>query len=144
MKKRLSCVLLVDDDEPTNYLNRVTLEEAGCAERIEIAQSGQTALDYLKKAGAPGGEGGMLYPIPNLIFLDINMPAMDGWEFLAHYNELLKTQKAEVVVVMLTTSLNPEDAIRAQVIPAISGFRCKPLNRSMIDSLLRVYFPDYL
>lgn len=143
MTKKLSCVLLVDDDEPTNFLNRVTLEEANCADRIEVTQSGQAALEYLKKAGAPGGEG-LPYPIPNLIFLDINMPAMDGWEFLAHYNELLKTQKAEVVVVMLTTSLNPEDAARAQTIPAISGFRCKPLSRSMIDSLLRVYFPDYL
>ena len=143
MKKRLSCVLLVDDDEPTNFLNRVTLEDTGCAERIEVAQSGQAALDYLRNAGAPGSDGA-LYPIPNLIFLDINMPAMDGWEFLTHYNELLKTQKAEVVVVMLTTSLNPEDALRAERIPCISGFRCKPLSRSMIDSLLRVYFPDYL
>jgi len=139
MRKRLACVLLVDDDEPTNFLNRVTLEEAGCSERIEVAQSGQAALDYLRQSGENPS-----YPIPNLIFLDINMPAMDGWEFLLRYNELSKTQRAEVVVVMLTTSLNPEDEVRAHGIPTISGFRCKPLTRPMLDSLLRVYFPDYL
>jgi CheY-like chemotaxis protein len=139
MRKKLACVLLVDDDEPTNFLNRVTLEDADCAERIEVAQSGQDALGYLKKSGENPA-----YPIPNLIFLDINMPAMDGWEFLTHYNELSKTQRAEVVVVMLTTSLNPEDEVRAHGISTISGFRCKPLTRSMLDSLLRVYFPDYL
>lgn len=130
---------MIDDDEPTNYLNRATLEETGCADRIEVAQSGQTALDYLRKSGEDAS-----LPIPNLIFLDINMPAMDGWEFLNCYEELKKTQRAEVVVVMLTTSLNPEDEIRANSIPSISGFRCKPLTRPMIDSLLRVYFPDYL
>jgi CheY-like chemotaxis protein len=139
MKKKLACVLLIDDDEPTNYLNQATLAEADCTERIEVAQSGQAALDYLRKSGED-----LSYPLPSLIFLDINMPAMDGWEFLGYYEALTQTQKAEVVVVMLTTSLNPEDETRAAVIPSISGFRCKPLTRTMIDSLLRVYFPDYL
>ncbi|MBS1567193.1 MAG: response regulator [Bacteroidetes bacterium] len=138
MKKKLSCILLVDDDEPTNFLNRLTLEDAGCAERVQVAPGGQAALDYL--VSADGGKT----PLPNLIFLDINMPAMDGWEFLSRYQELQKAQQAEVVVVMLTTSLNPEDEIRARGIPAISGFRCKPLTRDMLDSLMRVYFPDYL
>ena len=139
MKKKLPCVLLIDDDEPTNYLNQATLEEAGCAERIEVAQSGQAALNYLRQVGED-----TTLPSPSLIFLDINMPAMDGWEFLSYYENLTQTQRAEVVVVMLTTSLNPEDELRAQEIPSISGFRCKPLTRTMIDSLLRVYFPDYL
>jgi len=139
MKKRLSCILLIDDDEPTNFLNRATLEEIGCADRIQVAQSGQEALDYLARTGEDAS-----FPLPNLIFLDINMPAMDGWEFLARYDELEQTQRAEVVVVMLTTSLNPEDEVRACSMPSISGFRCKPLNRDMFDSLLRVYFPDYL
>jgi len=92
MKKKLSCVLLVDDDEPTNFLNRIILEEAGCAERIEVAQSGQAALSYLQKAGEHG-PGGVVYPNPSLIFLDINMPAMDGWEFLSRYKTLTMPKK---------------------------------------------------
>jgi CheY-like chemotaxis protein len=139
MKKRLSCIMLIDDDEPTNFLNTALLEETDCTERVEVAQSGEAALDYLRKAGDQDPR----FPLPNLIFLDLNMPAMDGWEFLSFYNVLLRTQKAEVIVVMLTTSLNPEDEIKAQQMPAISGFRCKPLTRAMLDSLLRVYFPDY-
>jgi len=138
MKKKLSCVLLVDDDEPTNFLNRIVLEEAGCTEHIQVAQSGHAAITYLKSAGAAGGGA-----IPDLVFLDINMPAMDGWEFLARYNELLRHQQAEVVVVMLTTSLNPEDEIKAKSIPTISGFLCKPLTHNTLDRLLRTFFPDH-
>ncbi len=142
MKKKLSCVLLVDDDEPTNFLNRVILEDAGCAERIEVAQSGQAALNYLQKAGEHG-PGGVFYPNPSLIFLDINMPAMDGWEFLSRYETLDTEQKAKVIIVMLTTSLNPEDETKAQAVASISGFQCKPLTKKVLDKLLDTYFHDY-
>ncbi len=142
MKKMLSCVLLVDDDEPTNFLNRVILEEAGCAERIEVAQSGQAALDYLQKAGEPGRRG-VLYPIPSLIFLDINMPAMDGWEFLNRYDSLRPAQKSGIIIIMLTTSLNPEDELKARTLTAVAGFQGKPLTRMELDDLLNKHFPDY-
>ena len=143
MKKKLSCVLLVDDDEPTNFLNRIIIEEAECTNRIEVADSGPLALAYLQKSGLPDAQG-IIYPVPDLVFLDINMPAMDGWEFLARYDQLQVEQKAlAVVVVMLTTSLNPEDEKKARGIPYISGFRCKPLTAAMLDNLLRLYFPDY-
>jgi len=100
--KQLNCILLIDDDEPTNFLNKLTLEQAGCATHIRIAPSGQAALDYLR-----GGSDE--YPRPDLIFLDINMPAMDGWEFLAQYRSLPQEKKADTVLIMLTTSLNPDD-----------------------------------
>src|ERR1700722_14588033 len=66
-KKQLNCILLIDDDEPTNFLNKMTLEQAGCTRHIRIAQSGQAALEYLR--GVPVDD----YPRPDLIFLDINM-----------------------------------------------------------------------
>ena len=138
MRKKLSCILLVDDDEPTNFLNRAALEEAGCAERIEVAQSGEAALSYLRQAGDPGSS----YPIPNLIFLDINMPAMDGWEFLEKYRGLPPAQKASIVMIMLTTSLNPDDQVRAGAIPEINGFEHKPLRIDRLKEVLKNYFPD--
>ncbi|HEY4151186.1 MAG TPA: response regulator [Chitinophagaceae bacterium] len=143
MKKKLGCVLLVDDDLPTNFLNRVILEEAGCADCIQIAQSGQDALDFLQKAGEFSRKDDTC-PTPALIFLDINMPAMDGWEFLSRYNALKKEQQAGIIIVMLTTSLNPEDELKARTIPAVSGFQCKPLTPKVLDNLLGTYFPDYL
>ena len=57
MKKKLNCVLLIDDDEPTNYYNSLIIEETGCADHVQVVQSGQKALEYLTNsehyAGVP-------------------------------------------------------------------------------------------
>jgi CheY-like chemotaxis protein len=130
MSIQLNCILLIDDDEPTNFLNKMTLEQAGCTRQIHIAQSGQEALDYLRDAT----------PRPDLIFLDINMPAMDGWEFLERYRSLPPARKADIVLIMLTTSLNPDDELRTRAIPEVSGFENKPLNQEQLNNLLKKYF----
>lgn len=130
MNKQLNCILLIDDDEPTNYLNKLTLEQMGCTRHIRIAQSGQAALDYLQSGS----------PRPDLIFLDINMPAMDGWEFMEEYKKLPKEQKADIVLIMLTTSLNPDDKIKTRGIPEIAGFENKPLKQDRLEKILNKYF----
>jgi CheY-like chemotaxis protein len=130
--KQLNCILLIDDDEPTNFLNKMTLEQSGCSRHIRIAQSGQAALEYLRDGS----------PRPDLIFLDINMPAMDGWEFLAQYQTLPAEKKADTVLIMLTTSLNPDDEKRTLEIPEVSGFENKPLNQGQLERLLKKYFTN--
>ena len=139
MKKKLNCILLIDDDEPTNFISEMLIEEANCAEHIQIAQTGQTALNYLTNSERLGAEMDS-FPSPNLIFLDINMPAMDGWEFLAHYKRLKNEQKAKVIIIMLTTSLNPDDREKASKIKEISGFETKPLTPELIERVMTKYF----
>lgn len=142
MKHKLDCILLIDDDEPTNFLNRMTLEQADCARSVQIIQSGQEALDYLMHQGKYTQMDDC--PHPDLIFLDINMPAMDGWEFLERYRLLPQTQKASIVMIMLTTSLNPDDQQRAGAIPEINGFEHKPLRIDRLEEVLQRYFSDRL
>ena len=79
-------------------------------------------------------------PRPDLIFLDINMPAMDGWEFLGIYRTLPAEKKADTVLIMLTTSLNPDDELRTRAIPEVSGFEHKPLNQASLEKVLSKYF----
>lgn len=134
MSTQLNCILLIDDDEPTNFLNKLTLEQAACTRHIHVAQSGQEALDYLRDI--PAGKALR----PDLIFLDINMPAMDGWEFLEKYRSLPPERKADIVLIMLTTSLNPDDEFRTQNIPEVSGFENKPLSQQRLEQLLKKYF----
>ena len=136
MGQRLNCILLIDDDEPTNFLNKMTLEQSGCTEYIRAVQSGQEALHYLEGCG----EGRS--PRPDLIFLDINMPAMDGWEFLERYKVLPPERKADIVLIMLTTSLNPDDELRTHDMPEVSGFEHKPLNQGQLNILLNKYFDE--
>lgn len=139
MKKKLNCVLLIDDDEPTNFLNTMIMEEAHCSEYIQVKQSGHEALNYLTNCEEEACEN-KKKPRPDLIFLDINMPAMNGWEFLAKYNELQKEHKGDTVIVMLTTSLDPEDEVKAKKIKGVAAFRLKPLTKKILHEILDTYF----
>src|SRR5436305_1583548 len=131
MLKQLNCVLLIDDNEDDNFYHELILRETGAAHQIQIAETGYSALDFLQQT----------LKAPELIFLDINMPRMNGWEFLDRYRKLKMDQKANVVIIMLTTSLNPEDARRAKTIPEINGFESKPLTPEIIQNILKKFFP---
>ena len=140
MKQKLMCILFIDDDEPTNFLNKLLVEEMGCARHVQVVTSGREALEYLTGTGT--FSNGTDHPRPDLIFLDINMPGMDGWEFLQHYQKLPPTQKANIVMVMLTTSLNPDDQKAAQENVQISGFENKPLQPEVIQKIITLFFPE--
>ncbi len=134
MTKKLKCILLIDDDEATNYIHRRVITEIGCAENVVAVQSGQAALDYLNE------QINGIHPQLDLIFLDINMPAMNGWEFLEHYKSLSLSKKAKTVLVMLTTSLNPDDLTQATSIVEVDGFESKPLNEEKMNRTLKQHF----
>lgn len=134
MSNKLNCILLIDDDEATNFVHRMVIKKAGCAEEVVAVPSGQAALEYLTSE-----KNGQM-PKPDLIFLDINMPAMNGWEFLKEYEKLEEAQKGQVVVVMLTTSLNPDDRRNAESIEAISSFENKPLTFEILQTIVDQYF----
>lgn len=134
--KKLNCVLLIDDDEPTNFLNEMIISQLDCTERIVAVQSGLEALAYLTNDESGG------CPQPDLILLDINMPGMNGWEFLEKYRVLDQSQRGTVVVVMLTTSLNPDDEAKAHGMEDIDTFMKKPLTKEMFSQLLKERFPN--
>ncbi|GAB3244367.1 response regulator [Hymenobacter seoulensis] len=134
----LSCVLLVDDDQTTNYLNRTLLTRLGVTDRILVAEDGEQALRDLRQH--------CVSPTPScpvLILLDVNMPGMSGIEFLDHYRQLpLAEQRA--IVIMLTTSLHPRDVQRVEQLQLVSGFLAKPLTAEKVAALLRTHFPQHL
>jgi len=136
MLKQINCVLLIDDDEATNFINQMVIEESGCAEKIVVRESGFEALEYL--TSTENGE----HPQPDLIFLDINMPGMDGFEFLEEYEKLTTEQKGKHVVVMLTTSVNPDDKDRATKFKDVDQFMHKPLTPEMFVEVMENHFPN--
>lgn len=138
MKKQLNRVLLIDDDEATNFINKLEIQKTGLVREIIVKQTAQAALDFLRS------ESNNTYPQPELIFLDINMPAMNGWEFMDAYHKLNENQKARIIIVMLTTSLNPEDKARANTIREINDFRNKPLTMEMFMDVVSRFFPEIL
>ena len=136
MEKFINCILLIDDDEPTNFFTNLVIDEVGCTRQVKTVQSGQEALEYLIKSES-GDEN---FPRPDIIFLDINMPAMNGWEFLEEYKQVKKSQEEHVIIVMLTTSLFPEDMAKANELPEISGFENKPLTAENFEKIIRKHF----
>lgn len=138
MRDKLKCILLIDDDEPTNFLNKLILEEMNCAEQIQIAKSGREAINFLTPDYHDKNNNDLL--MPDLVFLDINMPAMDGWEFLDLFTVFNAARKRKTVTIMLTTSLNPEDETRSKSIAQVSGYKRKPLSSGMVEEILDQFF----
>lgn len=134
--KKIKTVLLIDDDEPTTFINKKIIQSSGLIDTIHTANSGREALNFLSRKDNQVNE----IPTPDLILLDINMPAMDGWEFLTEYKKIKNTQTKAIVIVMLTTSLNPDDEMKAKEIKEVYGFKNKPLTKHMLEDIVIKYF----
>lgn len=132
----ISCTLLVDDDDTTNFLNQALLKRMGITDTVLVAGNGQVALDLLQAHCVPAASP----TCPALILLDMKMPLMNGFEFLQAYTQRPSTENPAVVIIMLTTSLNPKDVEQMQGLP-ISGYLTKPLTRDKISQLLLEHFP---
>ncbi|MDF7815214.1 response regulator [Hymenobacter sp. YC55] len=129
----LSCTLLVDDDETTNYLNQALLRRLAITDTILVATNGQQALDLLhihcEQLASP--------TCPALILLDMKMPVMNGLQFLEAYQQRASGRPA--VVIMLTTSLNPSDVTQMERLP-IAGYLTKPLTKEKLQQVLQAHF----
>lgn len=129
MDNKLKCIMLVDDNDADNFIHRMIIEASNCTELVVEVFNGAQALAYLK-------EHQNTEKYPDLIFLDINMPLMDGWEFIDAYEAENLEDTAPAIIVMLTTSLNPDDAKRAKSRRPITDFCNKPLDAMKLDSIL--------
>lgn len=117
-------ILLIDDDEASRLMVYRALQRAKIARQIFTAENGKEGLKIIS-----------LHP-PDLIFLDINMPVMDGWEFVTAFEQLPTEQTARTSIVMLTTSLRYCDEQRANNSRVVRDFIEKPLTRRKIEQFV--------
>ncbi len=136
--KKINCILLIDDNNADNEYHKIIIQEANVCDNIQVATDGRKALDYIIKSGEPNQSEA--FPKPDLIYLDINMPGMNGFEFLEEYNKLDERLKAKVVIIMLSTSLNPDDKTKAIGFKEVSEFENKPLSVELIHETIEKYF----
>jgi CheY-like chemotaxis protein len=136
--KKLNCILLVDDHEAENYYNNFILSEAGVSNHIKTAFNGVEALEYLKNSAENNQND--LYPKPELILLDINMPRMNGFEFLEEYKKIDEDVKSSTTVIMLTSSSYDDDHIRAAQFKDVKEYLIKPLTIEAFNELINKHF----
>ncbi|MBX2903748.1 MAG: response regulator [Chitinophagales bacterium] len=121
-------ILLIDDDRAFNFLNEKIIEFEKFATKISSHVSPVEALEELKDIAQSNPPG-----FPDFIFLDINMPDMDGWEFMDNFRQLPAEVIAKTRVFILTSSLNPLDIEKSKTYEEIKGFASKPLTTEILN-----------
>lgn len=135
--KRLNAILLIDDNETSNFLNERLLRRLNLTDHILVLSNGKQALDYLENLSRQGGQADLK---PELILLDINMPVLDGFEFLELFQQLDARFRQGIHIAMLSTSNHPQDTGKASTFQA--HYLTKPLTIEKVEALLFRLFPD--
>ena len=129
----LQTVVLIDDSDIDNFANRLLLERSGHFGAIEAFTYAGDALTYL---------GSETRPQVDLILLDLNMPRMNGEEFLVAYETLPEAKKSTAIVVMLTSSTASKDREVTKRFQGLSEFRNKPLTMQMLEEIIETNFGE--
>ncbi len=124
---KVRLAFLVDDSEVDLFIHKKFLELSAFAEKIIGFSSPIKALEAIQAATA--------VEVPSLIFLDLNMPLLNGFEFLEKLNTLANGIHSKVKVVILTSSNSPADRLKAKEFPNVIDFFSKPLNIDELQSL---------
>lgn len=132
-KPSYNTVMLIDDNEIDNYMNERIVNFYNFAKRILVHTSSKSALEYLKNLQRNDSMDRDL--IPDLIFLDLEMPEMNGFLFIEEFLKLKDEIKNYTKIIILTSSIQPSDLEKSKTIPEVVSFINKPLKKKNIDDL---------
>lgn len=135
MKRKLDCIMLIDNNPDDNFYHTRIIQKTDPSVFVLVMASATEALAYLESADLQKTK-------PDLIFLDINMPGMNGWDFMQRF-QMQKNEPFTPLIIMLTTSENPDDRKKALVSGAIADFMTKPLTIHMLTAIKERHFSLY-
>ncbi|HVS97602.1 MAG TPA: response regulator [Puia sp.] len=126
----MKTVYLIDDDPVFVLLVEKMIGNEDPSLDIQTFSDGEQAIDRLKACATGGGA------LPDLVFLDLNMPVMDGWEFLDEYRSFYPTLGKTIALYILSSTISPDDLKRSQKYPVVSDILIKPLTKDLLAQIL--------
>jgi len=132
--KKYHNVMLIDDNEIDNLINQKMIEASDICDNIFVHSGAKGAIEFLKNIEKLA-KGPLELYLPEVIFLDIDMPLMDGFQFLDEFDKLSDTVKNNCKIIMLTSSLNPQDMSKAKKNKYVLKYLNKPLTQDNLKKI---------
>lgn len=130
--KKIKLTYLIDDDEIYIFTTKKLIDKVGFSEKIAVFENGKEAIDAIKLTLRNNNE------LPDVILLDLNMPIMDGWQFLDEFIRIKSEKKIKIYIV--SSSVDPTDIERANTYNMVSNYIVKPISREKLHEITEEVF----
>lgn len=128
-------ILIIDDDEINNLICTKVIKDYSPETQVDSVTSGSKGLDYLNDV-----MNNAVSELPDVIFLDINMPAMNGWDFIREYRKINSNMNKEIKLFVLTSSQYYQDSELADQYVEVQKLITKPLTSEILNEIELSYF----
>jgi response regulator of citrate/malate metabolism len=127
-------IAIIDDDTIFQFIGKRFIESFESVNKTLIFSDGKDAIDFLYSKVNDTDK------LPDIIFLDINMPVMNGWQFLNRYIKFKSEIEKKIMIYIVSSSNNPDDVIQAKSILEVTDYLIKPINRDKYASILNSFY----
>lgn len=132
MTNKIPHILIIDDDEINNFIASKLIDKMPFKSKVSTCLNGELGINFIKSCKEE--------EMPDIIFLDINMPVMNGWEFLDEYEESVKnTIKKKISINIISSSVYSNDILKSETYNFINKFISKPLSIEKIQTLFNEF-----